>query len=104
MLFLQSMKADVEDYCDLETVSDEHTFVTKTGAMITIIEYKGIKSLISGDAFSRQIGLMTSNMRNYFKDRGHTIHLAFKVDHETPYAIHDLNAMQRRPRRVVRWI
>ena len=46
MLFLQSMKADVEDYCDLETVSDEHTFVTKTGAMITIIEYKGIKSLI----------------------------------------------------------
>ena len=95
MLFLQSMKADVEDYCDLETVSDEHTFVTKTGAMITIIEYKGIKSLISGDAFSRQIGLMTSNMRNYFKDRGHTIHLAFKVDHETPYAIHDLNAMQK---------
>ncbi|MFH4258815.1 hypothetical protein WAJ21_20585, partial [Acinetobacter baumannii] len=53
------------------------------------------KSLISGDAFSRQIGLMTSNMRNYFKDRGHTIHLAFKVDHETPYAIHDLNAMQK---------
>ena len=69
MLFLQSMKADVEDYCDLETVSDEHTFVTKTGAMITIIEYKGIKSLISGDAFSRQIGLMTSNMRNYVSVR-----------------------------------
>lgn len=95
MLFLQSMKADVEDYCDLETVADENTFVTKSGAMITILEYKGIKSLISGDVFSRQIASMTANLRNFFKEKGHTIHLAFKVDYDTPYAIHDLNAMQK---------
>ena len=28
MLFLQSMKADVEDYCDLETVSVSYTHLT----------------------------------------------------------------------------
>lgn len=95
MLFLQSQKADVEDYCDLETVADDTTFVTKTGALVTIIEYKGIKSLISGEVFSHQIESMTQNMMNFFKERGHTIHVAFKVDYDTPYTIHDLNTLQK---------
>lgn len=43
MLFLQSMKADVEDYCDLETVSDEHTFVTKLVQWLRSSNIRGLR-------------------------------------------------------------
>ena len=99
MLFLQSIRSDIEDYCDLETVSNDTTFVTKQGALITLIEYKGIKSLIGSDTFAEHINKMTGDMMHYFKEKGHSIHLSFRVDYDTPPAIFELNAQQKRSTR-----
>lgn len=95
MLMFQSLKVDIEDYCDLETVCNETTFVTKTGAMITLIEYKGIKSLISPDAFANHIARLTQNLMSFFKEKGHSIHMCFRVDHDVPQELYDLNQQQK---------
>ena len=48
---LTLLKTDVEDYCELETINDEHTLVYSDGSMATICEIQGTKSLMGRDDY-----------------------------------------------------
>ena len=46
------IKQSILSYCDLETADDEHTLVTKSGDLISIIKLEGYQRFVGPEEFN----------------------------------------------------
>ena len=75
------LKSGLPNYCDLETVDDEETIVAKDGSLISLIEIKGVRNIVTGRTLFNQIVLpLCSSMRGQFETEAHQMQVWFEVD------------------------
>jgi len=78
---LTLLKTDVEDYCELETINDEHTLVYSDGSMATICEFQGTKSLMGRDDYIGMIRHLTGSFTPFLeRGSGHALQVLFRKD------------------------
>jgi intracellular multiplication protein IcmB len=78
---LTLLKTDVEDYCELETINDDHTLVYSDGSMATIVEFQGTKSLMGRDDYMGMIRHLTSSFTTFLeRGNGHQLQVIFRRD------------------------
>lgn len=76
-------KQSISNYVDMETANDETTLVSKDGSLVSIIEIKGIKSLISAHTFEDKVVTpVKTSLQSLFESKGHKIQVWFEVDHD----------------------
>lgn len=75
------LRSGLPNYCDLETVDDDRTIVAKDGSLISLIEIKGVRNIVSGKTLFNQIVLpLCSSMRGQFESDAHQMQVWFEVD------------------------
>lgn len=70
------------DYCELETIDDENTLVSKDGALCTMIEVHGSQKLRSGSGAAQLVDQLVKSLQSSFGKSGHVIQAFFEIDHE----------------------
>lgn len=98
---LHRSKADISDYVDLETADDEKALVGKDGSIMTLIELKGMRSLIGPNTlFSRVVAPLTTNLQSAMQDKAHRIQIWYEEDYEE--AITEIEKAQKPARETAR--
>ncbi|MFA6230978.1 MAG: type IV secretion protein DotO [Rhodanobacter sp.] len=78
---LTLLKTDVEDYCELETINDDHTLVYSDGSMATICEFHGTKTLMGRDDYIAMIRHLTASLTPFLgRGNGHQLQVLFRRD------------------------
>lgn len=91
-----SMKQGFADYCDLETIDDEHTLVAKDGSLCTIVDIRGSQRLRSGSGVDVMVDRLVSSLQSSFEKRGHAMQAFFEVDPDrTRYEINEMQKLAR---------
>lgn len=76
-------KQSISNYVDMETANDTHTLVSKDGSLVSIIEIKGVKSLISHETYENKIVTpLVTSLQSLFDKKGHKVQVFFEVDHD----------------------
>ncbi len=89
------LKADVEDYCDLETIDGDKTLVAADGSLATIVRFHGTKSVLGRDQFERLVRLLDTSLSVYFKTKGHQLQVVFRRDLDARAPLEATAATQR---------
>lgn len=76
----RSLKLDVTDYCDIETVEGNECLVMNDGTLGTLLEFNGKKSVLGRGEFDGFINSFTSTLSSFFNQRGHAIQFLFVRD------------------------
>lgn len=92
---LVTLKTDVSDYCDLETVDDGTSIVAQDGSMASIVRFHGSKGIVSRDAFENMVKRLTDALKPFFKQRGHAIQCVFRRDIDASTTLEENAAKQR---------
>jgi intracellular multiplication protein IcmB len=75
------LRSGLHNYCDLETVDDEDTIVAKDGSLMSLIEVKGVRNIVTGKTLFNQIVMpLCSSMRGQFESEAHQMQMWFEVD------------------------
>lgn len=75
------VKQGITDYCDLETVDDERVLVSKDGSLITLVQLRGVRSIMGGtDVFHRIAVPLTQAIQGSFETSAHQLQVWFEVD------------------------
>lgn len=91
---LRLLKADAQDYCDLETIDGGRSIVAQDGSLATIVRFNGTKSVLGREQFERLISLLESSLSVYFKTRGHQLQVCFTRDLDATAPL-EQNALQQ---------
>ncbi len=70
----------VSSLTDLQTVTDDKTFVLKNGDIMTLVEIKGAKSLIGVGEFVNLVEGMRDGMRTTMESKGRTLGIYYSFD------------------------
>lgn len=92
---LSSLKSDIGDYCDLETVDNDTSLVAQDGSMATIVRFNGAKSLVSEGHFEEVISRLQSSLSPFYKSRGHAIQVVFRRDLDATETLDEIASIQR---------
>lgn len=76
----RSMKLDVTDYCDIETVEGNECLVMSDGSLATILEFSGKTSVLGRGEFDDFIKSFSSTTSTFFNQRGHILQFVFVRD------------------------
>lgn len=75
------LRTGLSNYCDLETVDDEDTIVAKDGSLMSLIEIKGVRNIVTGNTIYQNIVMpLCSSMRGQFETEAHQMQVWFEVD------------------------
>lgn len=75
------VKQGITDYCDLETVDDERVLVSKDGSLITVLQLRGVRSIMGGsDVFHRIAIPLTQAIQGSFETSAQQMQIWFEVD------------------------
>lgn len=91
--FGSSLRQGFADYCDLETIDDDHTLVAKDGSLCTVIDIRGTQRLRSGTGVDTMVDRLVSSLQSLFEKRGHALQAFFEVDPERTQR--EISEMQR---------
>ena len=91
---LSQLKADVQDYCDLETVDGGQAIVANDGSLASIVRFNGTKSVLGREQFERLVSLLEASLSVYFKVRGHHLQIVFSRDLDATAPL-EQNALQQ---------
>lgn len=95
MHVISMLKADITDYCDLETVDGGTTIVAKDGSCISIIDFQGCKNIMSEQQFLENVDRLSETLGIYFRNKGHQIQCVFKKDDDAKTELDAVVARQR---------
>lgn len=95
-----AMRHGLADYCDLETVDDEHTLVATDGSLCTVIDIRGSQRLRSGENLNVMVSHLVSSLQSLFDRRGHAMQAFFEIDPERTRA--EIAEMQKSARSTIR--
>ena len=73
-------KQGFADYCELETIDDDHTLVATDGSLCTLIDMRGTQRLRSGYGVDSMVERLVSSLQSSFEKRGHALQAFFEVD------------------------
>ena len=74
------IKQNIRSYCDLETVDDEHTLVSKSGELISVIKLDGYSRLVGSEEFEYLSRRLTELLQPAFSSPGHNLQFFFSYD------------------------
>lgn len=74
------LKQSIADYCDIESVDDEHTITFKDGTLVTIISLLGSYRMIGAEEFRETDSKISSSLKSYLSNGGHAVHVYFSRD------------------------
>lgn len=94
LTIMRHLKADVEDYCDLETVDGNTSIVANDGSLASIVRFNGTKSVLGRDQFEQLVSLLESSFSVYFDTRGHQLQVVFSRDLDATAPL-EANAQQK---------
>lgn len=80
--FGSSIRQGFADYCDLETVDDNHTLVARNGSLCTMIDVRGTQRLRSSSGVDAMVSRLVSSLQSLYEKRGHSMQAFFEVDHD----------------------
>lgn len=92
---LHALKANVEDYCDLETTDGPTELVFKNGGMMTLIRYDGLLSMITRDIFDGMNDRLTEEMAPFLNKSGHKVCMMFRRDLDANSSLQTINQLQK---------
>ncbi len=67
MHILTSLKNDVTDYCDIETVDANNSIVMMDGSLGTIVRFNGRKNVLGRSEYSSFIRKLSSSIGVFFQ-------------------------------------
>lgn len=71
-----------ENYVKAETIDDANTFVSRNGDLYTVIEFKGYKSVVSGEDFDRLMERLYTTIMPSIRTPGHFVRFIFERNQE----------------------
>lgn len=74
------LKQSMADYCDIESVDDEHTITFKDGTLVTIVSLLGSYRMIGAEEFKETDGKISKSLKSYISNGGHAVHVYFARD------------------------
>lgn len=77
---LSSVKMSVQDYCDIETVEDNHNLVMSDGSFASIVRFHGSKGILGEQQFLTLLNLVTTSLSIFLDHRGHALQAVFRRD------------------------
>lgn len=77
---LGALKTNNEDYCDIETIDSGSNIVFKNGAMMTLLKYEGMMSIMTTDEFFDFIEFLSQEMNTLMQKPGYKIACIFRKD------------------------
>lgn len=92
---LSSLKANVSDYCDIETNDGEFNIVLNNGALMTILAYDGTRTLVEQEVFFNFLNNLTSTLKVYLNKSGHQFGMVFKRDLNPTSEIYRIAEIQK---------
>lgn len=75
-----SLKLDVSDYCDIQTVDGNTSIVLNNGALMTVVAYGGVKTIVGYNTFERHIDNLTNKLSIFLAKSGYQMGFVFKRD------------------------
>lgn len=91
-----SLKINVSDYCDIQTVDGNTNIVLNNGALMTIIEYEGVKTIIGYDVFYNHVEHLTSQLGVYLSKSGYQLGFVFRKDLAASSNLHQIAELKKR--------
>lgn len=64
------LKQSMADYCDIESVDDEHTITFKDGTLVTIVSLLGSYRMIGAEEFKETDGKISKSLKSYISNGG----------------------------------
>lgn len=80
MNIFSALKVNINDYCDLETTDGAYNIVLKNGALLSLIEYDGTRTIVSNEVFRDHITRLTTSLQVFLQNSGHQFGMVFKRD------------------------
>lgn len=77
---LSALKTSNEDYCDIETIDSGSNIVFSNGAMMSLIKYDGLMSIITAPEFYSMIEFMSRELNSFLQKSGYKIAVVFRKD------------------------
>lgn len=77
-----ALKMNLADYCDLETIDDENTLVSRQGYLCSVLEIHGSQRLRSGNGVTELVNTLKRSIQSEFDKPGRAIQMYFEVDHD----------------------
>lgn len=74
------LKQSIADYCDIESIDDEHTITFKDGTLVTIIALLGSYRMIGAEEFKETDAKISKSLKSYLANGGHAVHVFFSRD------------------------
>ncbi|WP_119343047.1 AAA family ATPase [Facilibium subflavum] len=76
------LKQNIYTYCDLESVNDEYTLISKKSELLSVFEIKGYQSLVGNEEFWEICKEVQDVLQPYFLKQGHQLQITFSQDTE----------------------
>ncbi|WP_119342953.1 AAA family ATPase [Facilibium subflavum] len=73
-------KQSIDTYCDLDSADSEDVLVTKSGALVSVIEMTGLNQLISWSSYLDLSERLNKALQPLFNNTGHSIQVNFVSD------------------------
>lgn len=77
---LSTLKTSVSDYCEVETTEGQYNIILSNGAMMTILEYDGTRTLVQQEVFYTFLNNLSSKLKVYLNKSGHQFGMVFRRD------------------------
>lgn len=82
--FLGKVKATLPDYVNLETVDDEQTIVCEDGSLLTILEVRGVRTMVGYSAMFENIVMpLSTALASSMAGKAHQVQVWFEEDYDT---------------------
>ena len=82
---------DIQDYCFLETATDQHYFTAHDGSLVTVFSIKGIRKVVNKLEQIQVAKDLYGKLKSSFKEEGHALQFVYSKDAErTEEALTDL--------------
>lgn len=90
-------KSNLEDYCFLDTVSDNSTFVAEDGSLVTVIKLKGMrKTILSNESMFESSDIFYEKTKSFFKEKGYVMQFYFSKNKDRSEAVLENNFKEYR--------
>lgn len=98
----KSLKMDVTDYCDIETIDGNQCLVMNDGSLATLVEFKGKTSVLGRNEFEKFISALTITLSAFFARKGHAIQFVFIKDFINQSALDSVIKSQKKTAEILR--
>lgn len=92
---LAALKANPEDYCDIETVDSHDNIVFSNGSLMTFVKYEGLLSIVPLEDFESMISKLARELNGFMLKSGHKIACVFRKDLNTYHLLEQTERIQK---------